>query len=84
MQWLNPKAWLAAVAGMSTYASEGGFGAVWLFTGVYFVICHLSIATWAWAGSFLRHYLGAPHRIRWLNRSMAAMIAASVAYLLAA
>lgn len=84
MQWLNPKAWLAAVAGMGTYASEGGFGAIWLFTGVYFVICYLSIASWAWAGSFLQHYLRAPNRIRWLNRAMAAVIAASVVYLLAA
>ncbi|WP_194722637.1 LysE family translocator [Noviherbaspirillum malthae] len=84
MQWLNPKAWLAAVAGMGTYAADGGFGAVWLFTGVYFIICYLSIASWAWAGSFLQHYLQAPHRIRWLNRAMAAMIVASVVYLAAA
>lgn len=39
MQWLNPKAWLASVAGMGTYASDGETAAVWLFTGVYFVIC---------------------------------------------
>lgn len=83
MQWLNPKAWLAAVAGMGTYAAEGGLGAVWLFTGVYFVVCYLSIASWAWAGSVLQHYLRAPNRIRWFNRTMAAMIAASVIYLLA-
>ncbi|MEC4720040.1 LysE family translocator [Noviherbaspirillum sp. CPCC 100848] len=83
MQWLNPKAWLAAVAGMGTYAAEGGLGAVWLFTGVYFVVCYLSIASWAWAGSVLQHYLQAPNRIRWFNRTMAAMIAASVIYLLA-
>jgi threonine/homoserine/homoserine lactone efflux protein len=83
MQWLNPKAWLASVAGMGTYASQGDAGAVWVFTGIYFVICYLSIASWALAGSFLRQYLSAPHRVRLFNRAMAAMLVASVAYLIA-
>ncbi len=83
MQWLNPKAWLASVAGMGTYASPGDAGAVWLFAGVYFVVCYLSIASWALAGSFLQQYLRAPHQVRIFNRIMAAMLVASVIYLLA-
>lgn len=82
MQWLNPKAWLASVAGMGTYASEGDAGAVWLFTGIYFVICYLSIASWVLAGTFLQRYLRAPHQVRFFNRTMAAMLVASVIYLL--
>lgn len=81
MQWLNPKAWLAAIAGMGTYASDGDAAAVWLFTGVYFVICYLSIASWAWAGSFLQDYLRESNRVRVFNRAMAAMIVLSVVYL---
>lgn len=83
MQWLNPKAWLAAIAGMGTYASDGDAAAVWLFTGVYFVICYLSIASWAWAGSSLQDYLRESNRVRVFNRAMAAMIALSVVYLVA-
>jgi len=82
MQWLNPKAWLAAIAGMGTYASDGDAAAVWLFAGVYFVICYLSIASWAWAGSFLQDYLRDSNRIRFFNRLMAAVIVISVVYLL--
>lgn len=82
MQWLNPKAWLAAVAGMGMYAADGDAGAVWLFAGVYFVICYLSIASWVLAGSFLQQYLRAPNRVRLFNRIMAATLVASVAYLL--
>lgn len=82
MQWLNPKAWLASVAGMGTYASGGDATAVWLFTGVYFIICYLSIASWAWAGSFLHEYLRESARVRLFNRAMAVMIALSVVYLI--
>ncbi len=84
MQWLNPKAWLAAVAGMGTYASAGEPGAVWLFSGVYFVVCYLSIATWVLAGSFLSQYVRTPSRVRVFNRSMAALLVLSVIYLLVA
>ncbi|HEY8606065.1 MAG TPA: LysE family translocator [Noviherbaspirillum sp.] len=84
MQWLNPKAWLASVAGMGTYASGGDAAAVWLFTGVYFVICYLSIASWAWAGSFLQDYLQESARVRFFNRVMATMIMLSVVYLIVA
>ncbi|NRR30010.1 LysE family translocator [Oxalobacteraceae bacterium] len=81
MQWLNPKAWLAAVAGMGTYAAKGEADTVWLFTGIYFIVCYLSIASWALAGSFLQHYLRAPHHVRLFNRAMAALLVLSVMYL---
>lgn len=82
MQWLNPKAWLACVAGMGAFAADGDVGLVWLFTGLYWLICYLSIACWAYAGSCLRHYLSDPAQMRLFNRSMAALLAASAGYLL--
>ncbi|NBF02975.1 LysE family transporter [Pseudomonas sp. Fl5BN2] len=82
MQWLNPKAWLACVAGMGAFAGDGEVHRVWLFAGVYFVICYLSIASWAYAGGFLRHCLSNPPGMRLFNRSMALLLVASAAYLL--
>ncbi|MFM0402336.1 LysE family translocator [Paraburkholderia aspalathi] len=84
MQWLNPKAWLASLAGMGAYAADGDGRLVWQFTVVYFVICYLSIASWAYAGTFLRRYLQEPKRVRFFNRVMAALLAASALYLLIA
>ncbi|MFM0305011.1 LysE family translocator [Paraburkholderia sediminicola] len=84
MQWLNPKAWLASLAGMGAYAADGGGRLVWQFTVVYFVVCYLSIACWAYAGTFLRRYLQEPKRVRFFNRAMAALLAASALYLLIA
>jgi threonine/homoserine/homoserine lactone efflux protein len=82
MQWLNPKAWLASLAGMGAYAANGESGLVWQFTALYFVICYVSIASWAYAGTFLRKYLQESKRVRLFNRVMAALLAASALYLL--
>jgi len=81
MQWLNPKAWLASVAGMGLFAANGDVLRVWLFAGLYFVICYGSIACWAGAGAFLSRYLQEPGRVRWLNRTMALLLAGSAFYL---
>jgi threonine/homoserine/homoserine lactone efflux protein len=51
---------------------------------VYFVICYVSIASWAYAGTFLRKYLQQARRVRFFNRVMAALLAASALYLLVA
>lgn len=81
MQWLNPKAWLASVAGMGLFAANGEVQRVWLFAALYFLICYASIACWADAGAFLSRYLQEPARVRWLNRTMALLLAGSALYL---
>jgi threonine/homoserine/homoserine lactone efflux protein len=82
LQWLSPKAWLASVAGMGAYAASGEKALVWQFAAIYFVVCYLSIACWAWAGASLRHALRKPAHVRLVNRSMAVLLAASALYLL--
>lgn len=84
MQWLNPKAWLASLAGMGVYAANGDGMLVWKFTAVYFVICYGSIACWAYTGSFMGQYLRDPKRVRYFNRLMALLLAGSAIYLLEA
>ncbi|MEB3900297.1 LysE family translocator [Pseudomonas putida] len=81
MQWLNPKAWLAAIAGVGAYTG-GEQHLLWLFAWIYGPICFVSIASWAWAGSVIRHYLGNPRHMRAFNRALAALLAASALYLL--
>ncbi|HEY0289090.1 MAG TPA: LysE family translocator [Pseudomonas sp.] len=75
MQWLNPKAWLAAVAGMGAFVASGEARLIGIFALIYFVICYLSVACWAYAGAFLAQYLGSPARIRRFNRCMALLLA---------
>lgn len=82
MQWLNPKAWLAAVAGMGAFVADGDAHLIGLFALIYFVVCYLSVACWAYAGAFLGPWLRSPGRIRTFNRSMAALLAGCAVSLL--
>ncbi|HEV7372163.1 LysE family translocator [Arenibaculum sp.] len=81
MQWLNPKAWLAALAGMGAYAAGGEPALLWQFALIYFVVCYCSIACWAYAGACLGRLLREARHVRLFNRAMAALLAASAAYL---
>lgn len=80
MQWLNPKAWLAAVAGVGAYTG-GEQHLLWLFTWIYGPICFLSVASWAWAGSVIRQHLSTPRHLRLLNRGLAVLLVGSAVYL---
>ncbi|MFG6176992.1 LysE family translocator [Halomonas sp. THAF12] len=82
MQWLNPKAWLASMAGMGAYAAGGELHLVAWFAILYFVICYLSIGCWAYAGAYLKRFVDRPARVRRFNRGMAMLLAASACYLL--
>ncbi|VDZ71565.1 Uncharacterised protein [Atlantibacter hermannii] len=77
MQWLNPKAWLACVAGMGLFASDGDRATLWLFAGIYFVVCYLSILSWALAGASLSGWLQRPARLRLFNRVLAVLLLAA-------
>lgn len=83
LQWLNPKAWLASVASMGAFVGDGEMRLLWLFAGLYFVICYLSIACWAYAGAMLSGLLQRAHNLRRFNRLMALLLAFSACYLLA-
>ncbi|RYE61560.1 MAG: LysE family translocator [Oxalobacteraceae bacterium] len=81
LQWLNPKAWLASIAGTSAFAAGADLHRLTVFATIYFVICFLSVGFWAMTGNALRHWLGDPWKIRAVNRLLAALLAASAAYL---
>ncbi|KPN91099.1 LysE family translocator [Pseudomonas nunensis] len=82
MQWLNPKAWLACVAGMGAFVADGDARLVWQFAAIYLVICYLSVGCWAYAGTFLRGYLSNTKGLRLFNRTMALLLVVCAGYLL--
>ncbi|QEU04251.1 LysE family translocator [Pseudomonas oryzihabitans] len=81
LQWLNPKAWLAAAAGVALFVGEDR-GRLALFAGLYLVICFTSLACWAVAGQWLRGRALTPGRLRLLNRALAALLVLCAASLL--
>ncbi|WP_110602649.1 LysE family translocator [Salinicola lusitanus] len=81
MQWLNPKAWMASAAGTGAYTSAGSAGSVALFALIFFVICYLSLASWAALGAWLGRRLPTPRQVRWINRGLALMLLLSASSL---
>lgn len=82
MQWLNPKAWLAAVAGIGAYTKGGDIAQVWLFAAIYLPICWLSLSCWVYAGTFLKQQVQQPKVLRNINCVLAALLATSCVFLL--
>ena len=68
LQWLNPKAWIACVAGISAFQLGGAAGQLMVFATLYFVICYLSIASWALLGAKASVLINSPTKVQWFNR----------------
>lgn len=82
MQWLNPKAWLASASGIGTYTSGSDLQQIIIFASLYLPICWLSLGSWVYAGAFLRRYVHKPVVLMMINKTLAALLAASCLYLL--
>lgn len=81
MQWLNPKAWLACVAGIGAFVGQGETALLWQFSLIYLVICYLSLGCWAWAGTLISRYLDNPRHMRRFNTGLALLLVLSALYL---
>lgn len=79
-QWVNPKAWIVAATGVSSYTLPGThyLASVWLLAGVFFIVCLPSIGAWAAFGTAARHLLSSAHALRRFNLTMALALLASV------
>jgi threonine/homoserine/homoserine lactone efflux protein len=82
-QWVNPKAWMIALASVATYGTgDGGpLDAVARVFGmgvIFFVVCMPSLAAWTVLGSAIGRWLGTGARFRAFNLAMALLLVASV------
>lgn len=82
MQWLNPKAWLACIAGLSMFADGSSHGPLLIFATIYFVLCYLSLAAWGVLGSRLKHLLDSPGKMRLFNVTMGGLLCICAVYIL--
>jgi threonine/homoserine/homoserine lactone efflux protein len=79
-QWVNPKAWIVAATGVSSYTLPGTpyLASVWLLAGVFFMVCLPSIGAWAAFGSAARQLLTSAPALHRFNLTMALALLASV------
>lgn len=81
-QWVNPKAWVMAIATAATYASGASPGLEAAVAAVVFALAGLTSAFgWAAAGAALGRVLGRGWRLRAFNAAMGLLLAASALWL---
>jgi threonine/homoserine/homoserine lactone efflux protein len=79
LQWLNPKAWIASVAGISLYSTTQEI--LYSFILIYFIICYLSLSFWAVVGSKATFLLNTPEKLKIFNLLMGSVLIAVAFYL---
>ena len=82
-QWLNPKAWIFAIAMVGTFLPEdlpllAGIG---LLAGVVIVVVIISFTIWAAGGAALARFVADERRRRIVSLVLAALIVASIVLL---
>ncbi len=82
-QWVNPKAWSMALGAITLYAPARDVTGVLWIAGAFAVLGSLSALTWTTLGTGIRRLLTDPLRLRWFNRTMAALLVLSMLPVLA-
>jgi threonine/homoserine/homoserine lactone efflux protein len=67
MQWLNPKAWIAAVSGTALFSASENSIYLALFVLIYFMVCYVSLWIWGYAGEKMAGFLNVGYRARVFN-----------------
>ena len=82
MQWLNPKAWLASMAGVSIFSTPDSNQLFLTFSLIYFVVCYLSLFAWSVLGDKVTILLNSERRIGNFNKLMGGLLIATACFLL--
>lgn len=82
LQWLNPKAWIAAISGVSMFSNDKNNLLLILFTTIYFLVCYGSLILWGVLGTHAKTLLSKPSRMRIFNVSMGALLIFPTLYLM--
>lgn len=78
-QWLNPKAFVAALSGIALYVRPAHWLTDFALLQIVFTIATvLAVATWTGFGVALRRFLSDPKQARIFNITMAALLVISI------
>ncbi len=80
LQWLNPKAWIACVSGVSMFVSSNS--AFLIFVIIYFVVCYISLSLWGVLGQKATIFLNTAIRLKLFNIVMGGILIFSASSLI--
>ncbi len=82
LQWLNPKAWIACVAGVSLFSMPNNHQPFLTFSLIYFLVCYLSLFAWSVLGDKVTILLSSEFRLRLFNQFMGGLLIITACFLL--
>lgn len=80
LQWLNPKAWIACVSGVSMFVSSNSTFLV--FVLIYFTVCYASLSFWGVLGQKATIFLNTPVKLKYFNITMGGILIISASLLI--
>jgi len=80
LQWLNPKAWIACISGISLFSSTNS--ELYTFIVIYFLICYASLSFWAIFSHKLSSFINNHKRLQVFNLVMGSLLILTACYLL--
>jgi len=82
LQWLNPKAWVSCVAGVSLFSVPNDNSVFLTFLVVYFVVCYLSLFSWSVLGDKVTIFINSEAKLKAFNMSMGGLLVVTACFLL--
>lgn len=78
-QWVNGKAWIMASSAIAAFSQSAAMTeSVLAITFAFLVVAFPCVGLWLTSGAYLRQHLESETAQRWFNRSMGALLVASV------
>jgi threonine/homoserine/homoserine lactone efflux protein len=82
LQWLNPKAWIACVAGVSLFSVPDSNQLFLTFSLVYFITCYFSLFSWSVLGNKVTILLNSEFKLKIFNQLMGGLLIITACFLL--
>jgi threonine/homoserine/homoserine lactone efflux protein len=82
LQWLNPKAWIACMSGLTAFVSRAEMGSLLFFCMIYFFLCYVGVGFWAVLGAKTQKLLRTSKQMQVFNWIMGTVLACVALYLL--
>lgn len=80
LQWLNPKAWVACISGVSMFALDNT--SLIIFVIMYFIVCYVSLSFWGILGQKATKFLNTNRRLKVFNIGMGTILMLSALLLI--
>lgn len=81
LQWINPKSWIACLAGVSAFNLAVGGERLFIYMMFYMVVGYSCVLTWGYAGAKISRFLQNERRLRLFNYLMGGSLLLVALYL---